>query len=175
MSATAISNRISFAPPPEAIQASQSALEVLIAQLVPHLRSLGTEDRRTMPRMGEKTESFVFKAYAYSNTNPEFLPAFIDRVEFQRDVDAITVLRPLRRALGQIVDMLDDSLAMAGSEAYMAALPYYLNAKAGAKLKQPGAATISDDLSTRFVGQGRPGKVAPPPASGPTANGTSVG
>ena len=57
------------------------------------------------------------------------------------------------RALSRIADRVDDSLLLSGSQAYAAALAYYQSVKAAAKLGQPGAAVIADDLSERFPGR----------------------
>jgi len=160
MSSSIISNRLSTIFSPEVLQAASAAVQQIQTSVVPQLISLGTENRRTMPRMGDKNEAFVVKVLAYAISNPEFLPAFVDVGEFQKDVDVIEALRPLRRALGLIVDLLDDTLALAGSEALMAALPYYKAVKAAAKLGHPGAQTIADDLAARFAAQGRTARSA---------------
>ena len=60
----------------------------------------------------------------------------------------------LQQPVSQLADMLDGSLAITGSDAMNAALAYYQSVKTASKLNVPGAATIIDDLSTRFAGQG---------------------
>jgi hypothetical protein len=164
MTATVISNRISLTIPDDALQRINAAVQTLQADLLPHLVDLGTEDRRAMPRMGDKTIAFVSKALSYVRGKPEYKPGFVDIDEFQRDVDAVGLLRPLQRELGQLKDMLDDSLAVAGSEAYTAALASYQTIKFAAKMNQPGAATMFDDLRVRFLAQGRVAKPVPPAA-----------
>jgi hypothetical protein len=44
--------------------------------------------------------------------------------------------------------------ALTGSNAMIAALACYQSVKSTNKLNVPGAATITDDLATRFAGQG---------------------
>jgi hypothetical protein len=60
--------------------------------------------------------------------------------------------------------MIDDSLTVAGSEALTAALASCQSIKFAAKLNQPGAATMFDDLGVRFQAQGRPPKAVSPAA-----------
>ena len=43
---------------------------------------------------------------------------------FSRDVTAFSVLRSLQQPLSQVPDMLDDSMAVSGSDAMNAALAY---------------------------------------------------
>src|SRR3954471_3117440 len=112
MTATVISNRISLAIPDDAMQRINAAVQTLQTDLLPHLVDLGTEDRRAMPRMGDKTIAFVAKALSYVRGRPEYKPGFVEIDEFQRDVDAVGLLRPLQRELGQLKDMIDDSLTV---------------------------------------------------------------
>ena len=105
--------------------------------------------------MGSKSVDFVSKTLTYANTNPQFKPAFVDIDSFSQDVTAFGVLRSLQQPVSQLADMLDDSLALTGSDAMNAALAYYQSVKTANKLNVPGAATIADDLATRFAGQGQ--------------------
>ena len=62
--------------------------------------------------------------------------------EFARDLTAFGVLHSLPQPVAQIADMLDDSLALTGSDAMTAALAYYQSVKTANKLNVAGAATI---------------------------------
>ena len=105
------------------------------------------------------------KTLTYATTNPQFKPAFVDIDTFSHDVSAFGVLRSLQQPVSQLADMLDDSLALTGSDAMTAALAYYQSVKTANKLNVPGASTISEDLSTRFAGQGLRGTVKAPTAA----------
>lgn len=161
MNTTVISKRNSFEIPDDDLQVIQAAVQTLQAKLVPYLVNISADDKRTLTKMGSKSVDFVSKTLNYATTNPQFKPAFIDIDEFSRDVTAFGLLRSLQQPVSQLADMLDDSLALTGSDAMTAALAYYQSVKTANKLNLPGAATISDDLSTRFAGQGnRPAKGA---------------
>jgi len=153
MPANLFSNRISLDIPEADMQAVLAAIQTLQEKLQPCLVDLDAEDRRALPKMGAKTVDFVSKTLSYARANPHLKPAFVDIDEYGRDLDAVEVLRKLQQPLSQIADMVDDSLLLSGSEAYAAALAYYQSVKAAAKLGQPGAAVISDDLSARFPGR----------------------
>jgi len=96
---------------------------------------------------------FVSKTLNDATTN-SFKPPFVDIDYFSRNVAAFGALRSLQQPVSQLADMLDDSLALTGSDAMNAALAYYQSVKTANKLNVQGAATIADDLSERFAGQG---------------------
>ena len=117
---------------------------------MPALRSLSPEDRRDLPKMGDKTVAFVTKACEHCETSPELAPQFLDLSEFKSDVAAVESLRKLHAPLVQITDSLSDTMLMAGSDAYAAALMFYGSVKSAKKSNVAKAGTIFDDLSSRF-------------------------
>lgn len=163
MNTTVIAKRSSFDITDDDLQAVQAAVQTLQTKLVPHLVNIGPDEKRALAKMGSKSVDFVSKTLSYATTNPQFKPAFVDIDDFSRDVAAFGVLRSLQQPVAQLADMLGDSLALTGSDAMTAALAYYQSVKTANKLNVPGAATITDDLSTRFAGQGlrAPGKTTP--------------
>jgi hypothetical protein len=58
--------------------------------------------------------SFVDKTIQYANSNPEFIPPFIDSAELKKDYEAFTVLNGFFRPLTQIVKNLDDTATLCG-------------------------------------------------------------
>jgi hypothetical protein len=165
MTTNVISKRSSFNIPDDDLQAVQAAVQTLQAKLIPHLVNMGPDEKRALTKMGSKSVDFVSKSLSYANTNPQFKPAYVDIDNFSRDVSAFAVLRSLHQPVSQLADMLDDSLALTGSDAMTAALAYYQSVKAATKLNVPGAATITDDLATRFAGQGPRGPTKAPTAA----------
>ena len=165
MNTNATVKRSSISIPDDDLQAVQAAVQTLQAKLVPHLVNIGPDEKRALAKMGSKSVDFVSKTLTYANTNPQFKPAFVDIDSFSRDVTAFGVLRSLQQPVSQLADMLDDSLAITGSDAMNAALAYYQSVKTANKLNMPGAATITDDLSTRFAGQGPRAPVKAPSAA----------
>ena len=154
MNTNVIAKRTSFNIPDDDLQAVQAAVQTLQSRLVPHLVNIGSDEKRALAKMGSKSVDFVSKTLTYATTNPHFKPAFVDIGNFSQDVAAFGVLRSLQQPVSQLADMLDDSLALTGSDAMNAALAYYQSVKTANKLNMPGAGTIADDLSARFAGQG---------------------
>ena len=150
---TLSTNRISLTLPDADGTELQAALKMLQDKLMPLLVDLSPQDRRELPKMGDKTLAFVGKALDYAQANPQLCPPYLDVPEFQKDMASVQMLQSLLRPLAQAADIVDDSLMLAGSEAYAAALVFYQSGKSAARSKVLGAATIADDLGARFPGR----------------------
>ncbi len=85
-----------------------------------------------------------------TQSDAEFAPAYMDVAELKKDVDAVGTLTELARPIEQLNRTLDDTIMLAGSEAYVASLAYYNSVKRAAKINVPGALTIHEDLKKRF-------------------------
>ncbi len=148
-------NKISIQIPAADLAAAKAALQQALQILVPYVIALTPEQRKKLPKMSDGTEPFVSKAMDYVDSNPQFLPPFVDPVEMKKDWEAVMGLLPLLRLAQQLMDTLSDTAMLAGSEAYVAALSYYNSAKQGAKVNAPEAKAVVEDLSKRFVGNGK--------------------
>lgn len=126
------------------------AIATLKAKLVPQLKAMQSEERRELPKMGDKTVAFVSKALEHCTANPELAPQFLDMNEFRTDVNTIETLRSIHSPLEQLTELLSDSMTLAGSDAYAAALMFYGSVKNAKKSNVAKAGTIYDDLSSRF-------------------------
>jgi hypothetical protein len=149
-------NRISLAISEADLQAVRDALQVLQDKLLPHLLTLAPEERRELPKMGDKTVAFVRKAADYARADGSLRPSYLDLEEMERDIQAVDDLSTLQRPLAQLVTGLEDSMLAAGSEAYGAALAYYQAIKGAARARVQGAEAIANDLGQRFPGRPRP-------------------
>ena len=83
-------------------------------------------------------------------TNPEFIPSYLNQVEFLKDEALATQLNPLANLTNQLNADLKDTVMLAGSEALQTAMLYYGQVKEGHKNGIPTARPIYDDLSERF-------------------------
>lgn len=152
--------------PAPVLQQAQQHLDAIKNALAPYLTSLTPEERKTMPRMADKTVAFVPKTADYAATTPAFVPPFVDMAELTQDAAGVSALTPLRQ---QLALDTDSTVMVAGSEAYTTALTVYANINFLAKNKQPGAQAAYDDLSVRFPGRpagcrsGQSQSVAPRP------------
>ena len=154
-----MANRISFLLDEADKQAIQAAIGVLNEKLLPRLEELAQGEARELPTMGDKSYGFVFKALEFSKQYPEYA-ALIDVPEFEKDVNAVGLLREFYVPLSQLTKKVHDTMTLAGSEAYVAGLTYYGSSKEGVKRKLPNAVLIAEELGKRFPGRSRAKKEA---------------
>jgi PHD/YefM family antitoxin component YafN of YafNO toxin-antitoxin module len=145
-------NRVTQVIPPEVIAAVTANFNAIKDALQPFIQGLTPEERKTIPKVSNKTISFVTKSDSYTETNANFAPVFMDVKDFSVDVQVLNQLKPLLDMSEQIFSNIDDTLMLAGSEAYLAALMYYNSVKFAAKSGLPDAKPIYEDLSERFPG-----------------------
>ena len=146
-------NMISINIPQNDLTEINKAVATLKTKLLPVLKSLQPEERMELPKMGDKTVAFVTKALEYCAANPDLVPQYLDVTEFSSDIKTIDTLRSIHAPLEQMTKLLSDTMIMAGSDAYSAALMFYNSTKYAKKSNVPKAGTIYDDLSSRFPGR----------------------
>ena len=158
-------NRVSITLSDDVIERLQGAVKVLSDNLQPILVKINAQERRELAKMGDKTVSFVTKSAEYAEMNPLLVPPFVDVPEMRKDVNAIGVLRPIASELEKLTDQLSDTMMLAGSEAFSSALAFYGSVKNAAKLNQPNAEVIANELKVRFAKSSVPSQPEVPTAS----------
>ena len=153
-------NKISFIIPDEVIGSITKKLNGAAEELQAYLIALTPEERKTIPKMSDKTMPFVEKTLEYCTSAPQFVPQYMDAGALAGDFKVTNQLTPLFRTIKALNDGLDDTIMEAGGEAYMNALNYYNSVKQAAKMNVPGAKSIYEDLSKRFE-KSKPAKPAP--------------
>ena len=143
-------NKISLDITPAAITTVITALGT-VKQNLTFLQSLTPEDRQSIPKMGDKTFAFVKKSFDYMKANPTLVPSYINIDEMRKDIETTEKLRSIYILVQELESRLDDSITLAGSEAYMAALSFYQSVKAASKSNVPAAKPIAEELSNRFI------------------------
>lgn len=103
--------------------------------------------------MGDKTLALVEKIVDYSGTNPEFIPSYMDKKGFDDDFNVTTALKPIDGLLQQLQSDVNDTVMLAGHEAFVQALTYYNAVAYAAETGQAGAKPIYEDLKARFPGR----------------------
>lgn len=148
MSESKVSARLSPADREAVMQAITTIKEKL-----PFLVDLSTEERKSLPKLGDKSRAFVSKALEIAAQNPDFLPRSFDLDEMRRDIELFEALYPILLSLTQLQELVDDTSVAVGSEAYAAGLMVYNYAKASGK--GAGLETMVDDLGRRFARKSR--------------------
>ncbi|MEQ9553231.1 MAG: hypothetical protein RIM23_26865 [Coleofasciculus sp. G3-WIS-01] len=137
---------------PEQREAVMQAVATIKTNLT-FLVDLSPEERKSLPKMGDKSRAFVTKALEVATQNPDFLPRSFDIEEFRKDVQLSETLYPLLLAIAQLHELLDDTYLAVGSEAYTAALQVYNYAKASGNVG--GLDTLIEEMGQRFARKSR--------------------
>jgi len=147
------SNQVSLAIPPEAVEQAKQFYAQGNAILLPYLLNLTPEESKELPKMGDKSYAFVTKALEYLKISGTPMPPYTNVEEMDVDLKGYDIIRQILQSVMPTVDLLQDTMLLSGSEAYVATLAYYNYLKGAAKAGVPGAQTILDDLSARFPGR----------------------
>ncbi len=127
----------------------KQSIEKALSLLKPYTIPLTPAERSNMAKLGDKTLAFVDKTNAYSVANPDLCPSYFNQDEFAIDFNDYQKLRPLVVLVEQLLHQIEDTMTMAGSEAYIASLSFYNSAKDAAKRDIPGAKDVYEDLMIR--------------------------
>lgn len=145
-----IENRISL----EITSAQKTAVEDARAALANVVKNfdiqIDKEELKSMSKISDGRLPFVEKIAQYAASNPEFLPPYADIPEFTKDFQVFKDLREMIRPMRRLLDNLENSMMVSGSESYDFARAYYKSVQYNAKTGVPGAQTIYDDLRPLF-------------------------
>jgi len=147
-----IDNKISQTYTAAMVQTATTKIAEIRAAF-PGLLTLKPEERSAYLNMGERTVPFVQKAVDYATRNASFVPSFVNTVELSKDFTAAQFLLQVSKQLTELQNAIDDSLLVAGSEAFTASLAIYKNIQQAASHGVAGAQEAADDMSTRFPGR----------------------
>ncbi|WP_139559623.1 hypothetical protein [Methylotetracoccus oryzae] len=126
------------------------------------LITLTAQERRQLPKLGERSIGFEEKCAQHMASHPEFLPGFValDEINLERTLrgQLMRCFAPLQA----LSSAMEDTLMAVGSDIWLADLAFYHSAQDAARRKLPGAEAICNDLSSRFPGGGRKKETAEP-------------
>ena len=127
-----------------AIAAAIATLEAKLSGLI----ELSVDERRTLNKMGDKSEAFCRQTLVVLAQNPQILPAELNLAEAEGDLRNLDLLRPQFARLRQLVAKADDTEMALGSDILATALDGY----ALAKVFDKGAAldALKEAMAGRF-------------------------
>lgn len=120
-----------------------------IQQKLPFLISLTPDERKSLPKSGPNSLSFVENAQVAAQNNPSILPGSFDATGFGSHVDLFAVLTDVNTSIAQLASEVDDTRLAVGSEAMNDARKVYDYVKAAVK-DTPGLKPVADQLGERF-------------------------
>lgn len=144
-----IQNRISATIDDASLTQIQGAIATL-NQKLDFLVDLSPEEIKALPKFGDRSLAFVKKCQELAVKQDDFLPRNFDVDEFTRDVvlyeKMVGILQPMR----MLMERMEDTNILVGSEAYSAALAVYSAAK-NARGAVVGLDDLLDDFGKRFA------------------------
>ena len=142
-------NRINTTLTEEQISSVKTAIQSIHAQL-PILTGLTVEERINLPKINVANKAFTEDAINAISNNAEMLPSFLNVTHMQNDLNLFTQLDELTGLVRQLLEKLEDTQMLAGSESYVSALTGYKLFSAAAEAGVPGSDSIYDNLKARF-------------------------
>jgi len=121
-------NKVSAVLEQTNVDAINSAIAALNSNL-PFLIDLNLEEKKALPKFGDKSVAFVNKAHELVLQTDEFLPRNFNVDEFKKDVVLYSKLYSVLQPLRMLMDKLEDTYMQVGSEAYTSSLIVYQQAK----------------------------------------------
>ncbi len=159
----AIPNRVDAELSQEEIAAIEAALNTVETKL-PFLIDLTEGERNSLNYLGDRNRQFVVNTLALVQHKNGFLPRQFDVPGFEKDTTLYITLNGIRQELAGLLQRITDTMNVAGSEAYAAALVAYNAAKSG-NVGTEGIDPYLDDMARRFA---RKSKSSTTPPTQPT-------
>lgn len=134
----------------------QAVLDAIntIRQKLPFLVSLTDDERRSLPKMGDKSIAYVQKGYDFAQQNTEKLGPDFGMDDYTEDFELEVQLREVAGALKQVTAEVDDTLVALRSDLMVRSNFAYAMMKVLGKVTG-GFEEMRKDMGMRFKGQGR--------------------
>jgi hypothetical protein len=146
-------NRLNITATTTQLTAVKTALQAVTTNL-PFLIGLTTEERIALPAINVSNKAFTEDAINAAVNNPLLIPSYVSIPSMQNDLTLFTQLDEVILLVKQLLEKLEDTQLLAGSEAYVGGLSTYKLIASAADAGVPGADAVYNQLKTRFAGQG---------------------
>ena len=146
-------NRINTTATAAQVTAVKTALQTIAANL-PFLVGLTTEERIALPSINVSYKAFTEDAINAGVNNPALIPSYVSVVNMKNDMLLFTQLDEIIMMTKQLLEKMEDTQLLAGSEAYTSALTLYKLFGSAADAGVGGTDAIVTQLKQRFAGQG---------------------
>jgi len=144
------------------ITKAEAALKAL-AEVMVKGKSLTPKERQNYGRVKYEKEVWVSKVKIHMDNNPDRIPNYIDKAEYDRDFEAHTLLNKWAGLMEQQLNVMEDTNRLLGFDLDQSSLMFYRDIKIAAKNNAPGARTIFEDLKQQFSAGGSSKKDNPTP------------
>lgn len=152
-------NRLNITATAAQITAVKTALQTINTNM-PFLIGLTVDERIALPAINVNNKAFTEDAINAAVNNPSLVASYLSVPNMQNDMALYTQLDEIKGLVNQLLEKIEDTQLLAGSEAYVSGLAFYKLVSAAAEAGVPGADAVSDLLRARFAGQGGTAKKA---------------
>lgn len=130
-----------------ALAAIDAALDALEAQL-DGLIDLDADQRRSLPKMGDKSEAFCRQTLNLLALNPQLVPPGLGLAQAERHLSLVDVLRSRAHRLQRLTGRVQDTDIALGSDVMRVSLEGYALLKRMGR--GSGLETLRQDIGARF-------------------------
>ena len=142
-------SRIDVVLTPENKESILQAIKIARSGM-PFLIKLTDDDHKLLHKMDEGCTPFVMRCLEEAFKNDQLDPESELLKGVPNDIDVYSFLSLVEKQLRQFLEMVSDTKLLAGSEAFETATAIYSKAKVNAKLGNPGAQEIVDELGKLY-------------------------
>jgi hypothetical protein len=132
-----------------------SSLSVIENILKGKTVNLTPKQRQTYGRVAYEMEVWIDKASGYMKEDPSLVPPYIDMEEYTKDIVTHLALSPRIARLATLLQALEDTNRLIGSDLYTNTIAYYRSLREAAKSNAAGASFKYSNLKQQFPGGGK--------------------
>lgn len=145
-----LENRIDITMTPAQVTAVKAAIQTMETNM-PFLLGITAEQRIGIPKINVANKAFVEDAINAMTNNASWLPSYLDVNKLKTDLTLFYQLDELAQLLRRMLEKVEDTQTLAGSESYVSALVAYRVFEAAASAGVPGADAVYAQLKERFT------------------------
>lgn len=151
----ALDNLVSVSFTPQELADMDTALTSLETILHGKVINLTPEERRRYAAVSTEMMPWIQKCRRYMSQIPSIVPGYINLTELDADLRARSdIISRLSRSRS-ILESLDDTWLLLGSDVLTNCLAFYRSVREAAKSNVPGSTGIYQDLAQQFPGNPR--------------------
>ncbi|WP_330747153.1 hypothetical protein [Chryseobacterium sp. CP-77] len=147
----ALDNLISLSFTAEELTKLDQALQTIETVLSGKTINLTPEERQQYGSIAEQNKLFVNKAKIYMEQYPQYVPNFLDKVEFDKDYLGREQVEQRLQILSSLTEQLSDTKVLLDHDNYHNAITFYRNMKFLSGENVPGTNVIYEDMKQFFI------------------------
>ncbi len=147
----AFENLISISFTSAELSKLDEALKTISTIIKDKVVNLTPEQRRQYGSIAEQNKLFVNKAKLIMEQNPQHIPSFLDKEEFDKDHAAREQIEERLQKLAGLAEQLRDTKIVLDHDNYFNALSFYRNIKYLSNENVPGTSTLHKEMKQFFV------------------------